>query len=244
MKLTLIGNGTMADAMIEGLLKSSHEIEVFGRDIKKLETLNKKYNNKLEIFALKDKIDIQNKVLILCVKPYALQNVSSYFFGEAKMLISVLAKTQILELKENINAQEYIRVMPNIAAKFSKSMSTLTGSKTSQDEVVKIFSAIGKTLWVDTEQEFDIASLLAGSGAAFLALVAESLTDGAVKAGLKRVDASYLVNGMFEGFYELLNNYSHPALIKDAIMSPGGVTARGIKILEENKVRSSFINIF
>ena len=70
--------------------------------------------------------------------------------------------------------------------------------------------------------------------------MAEALSDGAVKEGLKREDANLLVKGLFEGFAPLIKN-EHPALIKDGVMSPGGTTAAGYSALEEYGVRNGFI---
>ncbi|MFV0482012.1 MAG: pyrroline-5-carboxylate reductase [Campylobacteraceae bacterium] len=243
MKLSFLGNGVMACAMIDGLLENGYKIEVFGRDIEKLKELNKKYQNGLEIFEYKQDTDITGKSLIICVKPYALSKISHFFTGTADMIISVLANTSLEELQKNIKSKSYIRAMPNIAASYKKSMTTLTGDVTKKDEALKVLGAIGRTLWVDSEKEFDIATILAGSSPAFLALVSEALIDGAVKEGLKRNDAAALTKGLFDGFAALLENYPHPALIKDAVMSPGGVTAKGIAILEEGKVRDSFIKV-
>jgi pyrroline-5-carboxylate reductase len=181
---------------------------------------------------------------VLCVKPHALGKVAAYFKGEAELVISILAATALDTLKNEIKAKSYIRAMPNIAAAYGKSMTTLTGDVSSKDKAADILGAIGKTLWVESEKELDIATVLAGSSPAFLALVAESLIDGAVKEGLKRADAFTLTKGLFEGFAKLLENYSHPALIKDAVMSPGGTTAKGYAVLEEHKVRSAFIGIY
>ncbi|MDR0580438.1 MAG: pyrroline-5-carboxylate reductase [Campylobacteraceae bacterium] len=244
MRLTFLGNGIMASTMISRLLKSGYEIEVFGRDEKKLSDFSKKFDKKLETFTYKNDIDIGDKIVVLCVKPHALEKISHFFKGEAALIISVLAGTTIATLRENIKAKNYIRAMPNIAAACGRSMTTITGDKTSQDEAVKILDAIGKTLWVESEKELDTATILAGSAPAFLALVAESLIDGAVKEGLKRSDASLLTKGLFDGFAKLLEEYAHPALIKDAVMSPGGVTAKGYSVLEEHKVRSAFMKIY
>lgn len=40
MKLTLIGNGIMAQSLARGLIKN-HEVEIIGRDISKLKTIQK-----------------------------------------------------------------------------------------------------------------------------------------------------------------------------------------------------------
>ncbi|MDR0408445.1 MAG: pyrroline-5-carboxylate reductase [Campylobacteraceae bacterium] len=244
MRLTFLGNGTMAEAMISRLLKSGYEIEVFGRDEKKLSIFRDKFDKKIEVFTYKNDTDISGKTVILCVKPHALDKVSPFLEGEARLIISVLAGTSIETLKQKIKAKNHIRAMPNIAATYGKSMTTITGDKASKDEAVKILNSIGKALWVESEKELDIATILAGSAPAFLALVAESLMDGAVKEGLKRDDAFTLIKGLFEGFAELLEKYSHPAFIKDAVMSPGGVTAKGYAALEKHKVRSAFMETF
>jgi pyrroline-5-carboxylate reductase len=143
-------------------------------------------------------------------------------------------------LKRQIKAKHYIRTMPNVAASKQKSMTTITGDKEAQNEAIEIFSSIGRTLWVNTENQLDIATALAGSGPAFLALVAEALADGAVKAGLERSYSVELVRGLFEGVSSLLED-NHPAIIKDSVMSPGGTTAQGIAKLEEGAVRDAFI---
>ena len=41
MKLTLIGNGIMAQSLAKGLLKN-HEVEIIGRDIEKLKLIKEK----------------------------------------------------------------------------------------------------------------------------------------------------------------------------------------------------------
>ncbi|PKN14114.1 MAG: pyrroline-5-carboxylate reductase [Deltaproteobacteria bacterium HGW-Deltaproteobacteria-24] len=238
MKLTLIGNGMMAEALTAGLI-SKYEIEVIGRSPAKLQRMQQKFPQ-IQIKVMSDKEDITNKNIIFCVKPYALQSVSLRLDGTANTLYSILAGTTLEFLKRQIKAKHYIRTMPNVAASKQKSMTTITGDKEAQNEAVEIFSSIGRTLWVNTENQLDIATALAGSGPAFLALVAEALADGAVKAGLERSYSVELVRGLFEGVSALLED-NHPAIIKDSVMSPGGTTAQGIAKLEEGAVRDAFI---
>jgi pyrroline-5-carboxylate reductase len=238
MKLTLIGNGMMAEALSAGLM-NKYEIEVIGRSPAKLQRMQQKFPQ-IQIKVMSDKEDITNKNVIFCVKPYALQSVSLRLDGTANVLYSILAGTTLEFLKRQIKAKHYIRTMPNIAASKQKSMTTITGDKEAQNEAIEIFSSIGRTLWVNTENQLDIATALAGSGPAFLAIVAEALADGAVKAGLERSYSVELVRGLFEGTTALLED-NHPAIIKDSVMSPGGTTAQGIAKLEEGGVRDSFI---
>lgn len=238
MKLTLIGNGFMAQSLARGLV-SNFEVEIIGRDQSKLKKIQEKIPE-ISITTMSDSEDISDKNIIFCVKPYALQSVSARLQGEANILFSILAGTTLDSLRKQIKAKYYIRTMPNVAASVSKSMTTITGDKEAKNLAIELFSSIGKSIWVNTEKQLDIATAVAGSGPAFLALVAESLSDGAVKAGLERSISNELVQGLFEGFAQLLDN-NHPAIIKDSVMSPGGTTAAGMGELEDGAVRASMI---
>ncbi len=240
MRLTIIGTGKMAEAIIVGVMRD-FEVEVVGRDPKKISSLMEKYPKIKESALLDSPVDIEDKTLIFAIKPHALESISIYLSGEAKAVISVMAGVTIETLKSKINAKSYIRSMPNLAASYQKSMTTLYGDIDFKDEALNICNSFGKSLWLGSEKEIDIATAIAGSGPAFLALVAEALADGGVKEGLKREDAKILVSGLFEGASALLENIN-PSTIKDEVMSPGGTTAAGYAKLEEKCVRSAFID--
>lgn len=234
MKLTFIGNGNMAKALIRGLVKN-YEIEVLGRNEKTLKIL-KDSLPQITTKVIDDSEDISGKNIVLCVKPYSLPELSPKLAGKANAIFSVLAGTSIKSLKGNIRSDRYIRTMPNLGASYLKSMTTVTGDEELKSTALEIFNHIGTTLWLKTENELDIATGVAGSGPAFLALIAESLADGAVNAGLKREDSQILVQGLFDGFASLVA-HENPALIKDGVMSPGGTTAAGYAALERCNVR-------
>jgi len=239
MKITFIGNGKMALALAKGL-KSNYEIEVIGRNLNKLDKFEKELEATITKTELLSSTNITDKTVIFCVKPYNLIEVGTKLEGVAKTLYSVLAGTTLEKLKENISASYYVRAMPNVAAEVNLSMTTLTGDEERKDEAQELFKSVGSALWLSTQKELDIATALAGSGPAYLALIAEALTDGAVKEGLKRDDASRITSGLFSGFSALLEK-KHPALLKDSVMSPGGTTAAGYAELENSGVRSAMI---
>lgn len=237
-RISFIGNGNMALAIAQGL-KDDYEIEVIGRNPKHLDAFEERLGVKIDKHALKD-FDITGKTIIFGVKPQNLKEVSAQLNGQAKAFYSILAGTKLESLKNAIKADHYVRAMPNMAAAVQRSMTTLTGDTALQDEAVTIFSAIGKAHWLGSEKEIDVATALAGSGPAYLALVAEALADGAVNQGLKRADAMVIMRGLFEGFGTMIQD-QHPALLKDTIMSPGGTTAAGYAALESGNVRNAFI---
>lgn len=233
--VTFIGNGKMALALAKGLCET-HAIEVIGRSISALEGFENTLNTPIKKTLYSD-ADITNKTIIMCVKPANLSEVAPYLKGTAQALYSVLAGTPLSSL-HSISAHAYCRAMPNLAAEAGASMTSLVGDHAISNHAISLFGAIGNTLWLNSEKELDIATALAGSGPAYLALIAEALCDGAVREGLKRDDAMVLMRGLFEGFGKLIQT-THPALLKDNVMSPGGTTAAGYGALEKGKVRES-----
>jgi len=237
--ITFIGNGNMAFSIAQGL-KEAYKIEIVGRDLEKLDA----FEQRLGVSCQKHKLDafnIENKTLMLCVKPANVKEVGAKLSGKARVLYSVLAGTSLDKLNENFNTHATVRTMPNLAASVQKSMTTLTGDLAFEEEAKELLGAIGATRWLGSEKEIDIATALAGSGPAYLALIAEALADGAVKQGLKRDDTMAIMRGLFGGFGELIQDV-HPALLKDGVMSPGGTTAAGYGALEDGNVRASCIN--
>jgi len=234
--ITFIGNGNMALSIAKGL-QSSYKIEVVGRDIAKLQKFEKELDTQIEK-SLMDGFDIEGKTIMLCIKPANVEEVSKKFKGEARVIYSVLAGTSLEKLSTHFSANAVVRAMPNLAASVQRSMTTLTGDIAFKDEALELLGAIGTAHWLASEKELDIATGLAGSGPAYLALIAEALADGAVKQGLKRDDAMVVMRGLFGGFGELIQEI-HPALLKDGVMSPGGTTAAGYGALEDGNVRSA-----
>ncbi|GAB6073451.1 pyrroline-5-carboxylate reductase [Nautilia lithotrophica] len=229
----IIGYGSMAKAIASGL-KGKKDFAVVGRNIEKLKTFSKEFG--CEYFEL-DEFDITDKIILLTIKPYALQEVSMRIKGEAKILISILAGKSLMDL-ERIKAKAYIRAMPNVAAKYGASTTAITGDIKAKDIAIEIFSNIGSVIWMENDDEIDMATAIIGSGPAYLALIAEAFSDGGVYIGLKRDKVVELTKGLFKSFAAIDDNYSS---IKDSVMSPKGTTAEGIYTLENEGIRGKII---
>lgn len=236
--ITFIGNGNMALSIAQGL-KNKFKIEVAGRNMEKLDAFEEALNTDIQKHFI-DGFDISKRTVLFCVKPANVEEVGKQLKGKADFLLSVLAGTPIEKINKHIKSSATVRSMPNLAAKVGRSMTILTGDEAYREQATELLVTIGETLWLGSEKELDIATALAGSGPAYLALVSEALADGAVKQGLKREDAMSTVRGLFGGFGELIQDV-HPALLKDGVMSPGGTTAAGYSALEDGNVRASCI---
>ena len=238
MKISVFGYGSMAKAILYGMKNGKWEmenVEIVGRDEEKMKKLSDELGCK---YSLIDGYDISKKVVILAIKPYALQEVSMRIKGKADVLISILAGKSLAELEKYIKAKAYIRAMPNIAAKYGTSTTAITGDEIAKEIAVDILSKIGDVVWVNNDDEIDMATAIIGSGPAFLAIIAEAISDSGVYLGLKRETAEKLTKGLFKSFASIKENFPE---IKNLVMSPKGTTAEGVKSLEIDGVRGKIM---
>lgn len=233
MKILLIGAGNMGGAMLNGLTK--YDVTVVENNQTRADELQSLYPN----ITLLDSIPaVDEYIVILAIKPQSLETLHAT--GTAKAIISILAGTPLSKIRERVSATSYIRAMPNIAALKGKSVTSVCGDRVFKDEALQIMSTIGRAIWLESEQQLDIATGIGGSAPAWLAMVAEALSDGAVNMGLPRDKSYEYVAGLFDGMGAMLAD-EHPALIKDKVTSPAGTTIAGLAALEEGAVRDSFI---
>ena len=102
-----------------------------------------------------------------------------------------------------------------------------------------ILGAVGLVVRV-REEQLDAVTALSGSGPAYLFLVAESLVEAGVRAGLPQDLASALTTQLLVGSAALLAERGDPAALRVMVTSPGGTTAAGLRVLDERDVRAAF----
>jgi pyrroline-5-carboxylate reductase len=233
MKILLIGAGNMGGAMLSGL--DRYDVTVVEAHRPRQEELRERYPN---VTILDTVPSLEGFVVILAIKPQSLESLECS--GEAEAVISILAGTPLAKVRAAVSAKAYIRAMPNLAALKRKSVTSVCGDESFKEEALTILSAIGKAIWLESEAQLDIATGIGGSAPAWIALVAEALSDGAVNMGLPRDKSYEYVAALMDGMGALLED-EHPAIIKDKVTSPGGTTIAGLAALENGGVRDSFI---
>jgi pyrroline-5-carboxylate reductase len=105
-----------------------------------------------------------------------------------------------------------------------------------------VLGAVGSVVRVP-EYQLDAVTGLAGSGPAYLFLVAEALIEAGVLAGLPRDTAVTLVVQTLRGSARLLAESGEgPEALRAAVTSPGGTTAAALRVLEQRGVRAAFLD--
>ncbi len=243
MKLSFIGGGNMASAIINGIVKSgfvpAENITVSDLMSEKLSSFKEKgINVTSDSLAAAGSAD----VIIFAVKPDVLRKILPSFAGLKKLFISIAAGVSVSELKNGLgNDADVIRVMPNTPAIVGEGMTVICQSDADTDFAVKLFETIGKTVVLD-EKYIDAVTAVSGSGPAYIYMVIEAMADGGVLCGLPRDVAYKLAAQTVLGSAKtVLETGEHPGVLKDRVCSPGGTTIEAVYSLEESDLRGAFI---
>jgi len=248
MKIGFIGAGKMAGALVRGIVAGG---EIKASDV----TVTDIHSGSCDV--LRDALGVNvatsnadciaaGDVVFLCVKPNdadaALAGLGDALSG--KLVVSIMAGICIDHLEALCGSGvRVIRAMPNTAAVVGASATVYcVGAGVSGGDratVRQIFEAVGTVAEVP-EKLMDAVTGLSGSGPAYVFLMMESLADGGVRAGLPRALAQQLAIQTVLGAGKLAaTTGEHPALLREAVTSPGGTTAAGLAVLESFAMRSA-----
>lgn len=160
------------------------------------------------------------------------------------VLVSMAAGLSIEKIRTMAGGNyPVIRIMPNIPVKAGSGVVLYDATENvTEEEVAAFCSAMAGAGLVDRlpEKLIDAGSALSGCGPAFVALFAEALADGAVECGLPRDKALNYALQTIAGTAEyLMETGTHPAVLKDAVCSPGGSTIAGVHAMELGGFRAA-----
>ena len=163
---------------------------------------------------------------------------------EGFVLVSMAAGLSIEKIRTMASGNyPVIRIMPNIPVKAGSGVVLYDVTENVTEEEVAAFrSGMAGAGLVDRlpEKLIDAGSALSGCGPAFVALFAEALADGAVECGLPRDKAMNYALQTIAGTAEyLMETGTHPAVLKDAVCSPGGSTIAGVHAMELGGFRAA-----
>jgi pyrroline-5-carboxylate reductase len=154
-------------------------------------------------------------------------------------IISILAGVSLSHLEKVFPGHSIIRVMPNLPLTFKEGAAVYccSGGTTSDQRslLTDIFTEICPVLIeVESENEVDIATALAGSGPAFFLLCAQAMTEAATELGLAAETATTLVLQTLRGA-GIWAQQSHAPMTEliARVSSKGGTTEAGIQCFKQ-----------
>lgn len=251
--LGIIGCGNMAYAILKGLLEKHRNdfSHIYVSDI--IPERENQFVKEFSALALDNNALIEQADLIfLAVKPQQMKKTlisTQKKWTEKKLLISLAAGVKSEEIEKLLEKKvPVIRVMSNTPALVQEGMTVICQGRYASEEDAKLteemMSNVGKVMIVD-EDYVDAITVVSGSGPAYLFLITEAMMDAAINIGLDKKMSKELIIQTMKGSIKMLENKEdHPAVLRQEVSSPAGITITAIKQLEDHGVRKAFFNAF
>lgn len=241
-KLTFIGGGNMATAIISGLIAdgmTAGSVEVVEPSEEAATRLKQRFG--IEVQTGLDQA-ILHPVIVLAVKPQQLPDVARQLAPSLKnhLVVSIAAGVRVADLTRWLGGHERIvRTMPNTPAMVGAGIAGLFAGKTlGQDDRSRaetVLRAVGSVVWLDSESDLDWVTAVSGSGPAYVFYFMEALEAAAKSAGLPAETARHLaLHTVFGAARLALEAGEEPSVLRARVTSKGGTTERGIACLTED----------
>ncbi|CAM3158268.1 pyrroline-5-carboxylate reductase [Methylobacterium mesophilicum] len=179
-------------------------------------------------------------VLVLAIKPQGLEAAApglDRLVGRDTLLVSILAGKTVADLRARLpRARAVVRAMPNLPASIGRGATGACASPevtpAQRDAADALFSANGAVAWLADEAQIDAVTAVSGSGPAYVFLLAETLAEAGIAAGLDPDVARTLARATVSGAGALLEaSPAEAAELRRNVTSPGGTTAAALDVL-------------
>lgn len=183
--------------------------------------------------------------LVVAVKPRDVRGVLDVLAGEvtdSQTVISVAAGVTTQTYEAQLGPVPVVRAMPNTPALVRESVTGLAAGShagTAHLDIAReVLGAVG-TVRIMEETLMDAVTAVSGTGPAYVFLLAEAMTEAAMREGLPRDVAESFVHQTIRGAGHLLTDTGKsPARLRHEVTSPGGTTAAAMHVLEEKGFRA------
>ena len=251
--LAFIGCGVMGESMIAGLLRldlvdpknisASHPRESRRKELAGKHRISVYEHNAEAAKAVAGK---ENSAVLLCIKPQRLARVLADLNGILhvdQLVVSIVAGATIEHMADELGTAKIVRAMPNTPSQIGSGITAWTCTEavgdTERGHVREILAALGKELFVETENMIDMATSLSATGPTYIFMVMEALTDAGVHLGFSRDMAKELVQETMLGSVKFaMESHKHPAELRNMVTSPGGTSAEAIYQMEKGTLRT------
>jgi pyrroline-5-carboxylate reductase len=250
MKVTFIGGGNMATALIGGLLNngwSTGDVSVVEIDAGARARLER--DSGVATYAEIAPAMGEVGCVVLAVKPQHMCGVArslAPLLGDS-LVVSIAAGVRVGDLSRWLGGhRRIVRAMPNTPALALAGMTGLyapgTVAAADRSRAEQILAAAGRTLWVETEERLDGVTAVSGSGPAYVFYFIESLQRAAAQLGFDDRAARLLAIETFKGAAKLADESAESAAtLRAKVTSKGGTTERALNELENRGVSEAIV---
>ena len=250
LKISFIGGGNMATALIGGLagkLTAGANIHVVDINAGALEKLQQQFG--VTTAQQIDATIAASDVIVLAVKPQHMKDVAAQLQAHvsSQLVLSIAAGIRAVDLSRWLNGHKSIvRTMPNTPALIGRGitgMAALAGVSEPQHAAADaIMRAVGATVWLSDEALIDPVTAVSGSGPAYVFYFIEAMQQAAQEMGLSPEQGNELAIATFVGASQLAAQSPEPvAILRDRVTSKGGTTHAALTSMESSGVKDAIV---
>ena len=245
MKISFLGGGNMAGALIGGLAAKGYDrrsisvVEILPAARERLAA-----QHGVHVSPAPDAATMEADVVVLAVKP---QDMRAALLGfswtpSEKLVISIAAGVRLDALSRWLGGhRKLVRCMPNTPALIGAGIAGLYAlpevSAVERKKAESILAAVGEVVWVDEERLLDPVTALSASGPAYVFWFIEQLAASGEKLGLPRDTARKLAMQTVLGAAKLAaQSDKPPAELRKQVTSKGGTTEAALDVFNEEKL--------
>lgn len=239
-KITFIGGGNMASAIIGGMIASGWEpsrITVVDPNADQRDRLASEH-------GVHSTVDVANAaaadIIVLAVKPQVITSVAEQLGADlsGKLIFSIAAGVSIATLEGLFGPVAIARTMPNTPALLGLGATGLyVNERASEAQRVAakgIIEAFGICVAVEREDLLDAVTAVSGSGPAYYFLMIDEMIRAGTALGLPPEDAKALTLQTALGAATMATKGDAPEVLRARVTSPNGTTHAAIVSMQEN----------
>jgi pyrroline-5-carboxylate reductase len=161
----------------------------------------------------------------------------------APLIVSIAAGIRVADIEGwSGTGIAVVRAMPNRPALNGAGATALFAPPTVGEEqrtlAAQVMGAVGTTVWVPDESLIDVVTALSGSGPAYFFMLAELMTDAAVKLGLDRASAQELAIQTLYGSGRMARDSDGDLVrLRAEVTSKGGTTEAAVRSFDAANLR-------
>ena len=250
MKITFLGGGNMANALIGGLLKqgfAASDIQVVELNADNRAKLSQTYG--VACHGGPEAAAWACDVIVLAVKPQQMKEATAPLVShlKAQVVISIAAGLGLETLSRWLGGhRKLVRCMPNTPALIGAGITGLCAlpevSAGEQEAADRVLKAVGSTVWIADEGKMDAVTAVSGSGPAYVFLFIEALQQAAAELGFTPEQGRQLSIETVLGAARLAAQSDEPAsVLRERVTSKGGTTAAALEAMAAKGVKEGIV---
>lgn len=184
-------------------------------------------------------------IVLLAVKPKDFRE-AEIAVAPSALIVSIMAGISVASIRNKLGVQCVARIMMNIAAEHGHSLAVWYApriDKATKRRVYALCAASGEALEVAKEDVINQATVVLGSGPAFLLEALQHLADAAREIGIPRENATKMARAAFDAAHVVVSKEPSMGIrtIIAKIASKGGTTEAGLHALKMADQRAAWI---